>query len=818
MSPPSHFPGCGRKVAFVAALMATLLSAVAAHAQNAERVEAVRWARDGELDRAIARLQELRVAYPQDLPIATDLVVILGWVGRDREMLEVFETIGPDAAFDYALFAAARSARAVGELDRAGAYLKRGAERFPDQSRWAVLLALVYVDGGRFEEARQVLTASYGTDPSDLEGLLAWAYLSAQAQELPAALRYYTEVLKQRPENREALEGRTIALEALGAPFRADELIRESGGLLNQAERDRVAETGAALRLRWGRLPTPDPARRYDATDRAIAILERRVAELEARGDSAGAALQRARFDLLVAYRDRSRMRDAVAVYERLRQEGVTVPAYARLSAASAYLYLENPETARDLYQSVVDENPRDAEVRFEAHLGLYYAWVELERYDRAYAAIDALDREQSPFLGYLDTGASVENESKSATAVAAALARFYAGQLAEAWDRLSPLAARAPAASWLQADLASVARARGWPRRSLELLEPWMRAEPHNVDIKVGQAGSLLALRRYPEAGLAIEELYRVYPESKTVQNLKREWDVHRMWEWITRVEPNYGSEPTAPGVGIAITTRLWSPPVGDYWRVTGAYRYATDDLPEGRETFQRAAAGLEYRGPSLRAFAELTYNESTEDGLGGRAEIEWTPTDQLSLSAVGEIFSRDTPMRALKNGVTADAVELGAGYQFQESRGLGLTWRLMDFSDGNVRNELFPRFTQRVLDRPGLTLTGIVELYYSTNSRTDVAYFSPGWIFTPTVALVAEHVAWRRYRRSFVHALTGTIGGTFQQGFDGEPIGILAYEHRWQLGPQVDLSYGILFGSRVFDGDREQEVAGFTQLSVRF
>jgi biofilm PGA synthesis protein PgaA len=140
------------------------------------------------------------------------------------------------------------------------------------------------------------------------------------------------------------------------------------------------------------------------------------------------------------------------------------------------------------------------------------------------------------------------------------------------------------------------------------------------------------------------------------------------------------------------------------------------------------------------------------------------------------------------------------------------------MDFSDDNVRNEFFPRFKQRVLDRPLFTLTAEVELYYSTNSRTNVPYFSPEWIFTPTVALVAEHVAWRRYRWSFVHALTGTIGGTFQEGFDGEPIGLVAYEHRWQLGPRVDLSYGILFASRVFDGDREQEVAGFTQLSVRF
>jgi tetratricopeptide (TPR) repeat protein len=254
-------------------------------------------------------------------------------------------------------------------------------------SGWSGAHRLLFaVDGSRFDEARQILTVTYGPDPSDPEGLLAWGYLSAQAKDLSAALRYYTEVLKERPENREALEGRTMTLEALGAAYRAAELAREPRGLLNQAERDRVAETEGALRLRWGRLPVADPAHRYDETDRAIPILERRVAELEARRDPASAAvLQRARFDLLVAYRDRSRMRDAVAVYERLRQDGVAVPAYSRLSAASAYLYLENPETARDLYQSVLDENPRDAEILFEVRLGLFYSWVELERYDRAY-------------------------------------------------------------------------------------------------------------------------------------------------------------------------------------------------------------------------------------------------------------------------------------------------------------------------------------------------------------------------------------------------------------------------------------------------
>jgi hypothetical protein len=60
--------------------------------------------------------------------------------------------------------------------------------------------------------------------------------------------------------------------------------------------------------------------------------------------------------------------------------------------------------------------------------------------------------------------------------------------------------------------------------------------------------------------------------------------------------------------------------------------------------------------------------------------------------------------------------------------------------------------------------------------------------------------------------------VGGTWQKGFDGAPIGSIAYEHRWQFGLQWELTYGILFASRVFDGDREQDWDGFVQLNVRF
>jgi len=110
----------------------------------------------------------------------------------------------------------------------------------------------------------------HGPDPSDAEALLAWAYLSAEERNLPAALRYYAAVVRLRPENREALGGRSMALEALGAPFQAEILGREPPpGVLQGAEGGRVAETQSAMLLRWGRLPVADPARRATLVARA---------------------------------------------------------------------------------------------------------------------------------------------------------------------------------------------------------------------------------------------------------------------------------------------------------------------------------------------------------------------------------------------------------------------------------------------------------------------------------------------------------------------------------------------------------------------
>ena len=801
------------RTAGLAAVALAVCLVGSALAQDAEREAAVALARRGELDAAIDRLRDLQRRYPRDVPVAADLSVMLHWAGRHAESLEVFDTIGPGVAPDYALLEAARAARATGKLNTADAYLQRGATRFPADLRWRTTRVLVLVDLPRMDEARRLAEELYEEHPENLEVLLAKAYVHQQAGEPAQAFRLYSEVLQRAPDVRDAQRGRVLALQALGAPVRADELAQAAPGLLDPGERARVAGTRWAMFLRTNRAPSDDPRRGYAVTDRAIEGIEHQIAELQGRPGLEGALL-RARFDLLVAYRDRERMADAVGLYETLRREGVVPPAFVRNSAAAAYLYLERPETAHELYRSVLAENPNDP----DASLGLFYALIEMERYREAYAHIDALDAREPRFRVYPGTGETYGNPGKLDTVMASALARYYGDQLGEAWKRISALSEATPGNTWSQAATASVARARGWPRRALTLVEPWLTLVEDDAELEQERAASLMAVRRYREAEPLIDRLRTRYPENKSVQWLAEDWDTHRMWELSIRVEPNRGDEPQADGFGMQTSSRLLSPPIAYNWRAALGYRFATADTPEGRVDLHRGAVGLEYGAPNLQATGAVTYNASTMDEFGGQLQLRWTPDDHWSAYAAGEIFASTVPLRALKNDITANSVEAGAGYRFHESRHVEVAWRFTDFSDGNARHEAFARLGERVIDLPRFDVFATLDLYYSTNTKSNVPYFSPELVFTPSLIVAFEHVTWRRYRRSFVQALQLTPGGTFQEGFSADVIGAVQYEHRWRWDPRYEVSYGVRAASRVFDGDREQSWAGFVQLTVRF
>src|SRR3546814_6913858 len=95
-------------------------------------------------------------------------------------------------------------------------------------------------------------------------------------------------------------------------------------------------------------MPSRNEAERFVVADRAIARLDTLIARWRTEGDGAPEDIRRARLDRILAYHARFRMRDAVAEYESLRAQGVTVPPYVLAGVASAYLYLRQPAIARD--------------------------------------------------------------------------------------------------------------------------------------------------------------------------------------------------------------------------------------------------------------------------------------------------------------------------------------------------------------------------------------------------------------------------------------------------------------------------------------
>jgi biofilm PGA synthesis protein PgaA len=255
-------------------------------------------------------------------------------------------------------------------------------------------------------------------------------------------------------------------------------------------------------------------------------------------------------------------------------------------------------------------------------------------------------------------------------------------------------------------------------------------------------------------------------------------------------------------------VNARLWSPPIGDRWRAFAFDDYAYAHPEEGFVERHHAGAGVEFRLEDVTATAYGTYSTGELDEPGGGFTLEWSPNDQLTLGVGGEIFSINTPLRALFTDTTANEIGGHVTYRWHESREVTLSGAYLDFSDGNEQKNGGLRASQRLIDIPHFDLTGQVGVFASTNSNQDVAYYSPERDLTATGGLVAEHVLWRNYDDSLVQAFSIEAGTYAQKGFGADWVGSISYEHRWRFDPKTEIRYGVVLGRFVFDGEPSEFV----------
>jgi len=120
----------------------------------------------------------------------------------------------------------------------------------------------------------------------------------------------------------------------------------------------------------------------------------------------------------MVALRNRMRMQEAAEEGEALSADG-PLPQYAEVAYADALLYLQRPGAAREAYERVLAQSPKDVQARY----GKFYASVELEDFATAYATIDALVGDEPIWRSYKDDPSRYDNSERAYAQVTAAQA-----------------------------------------------------------------------------------------------------------------------------------------------------------------------------------------------------------------------------------------------------------------------------------------------------------------------------------------------------------------------------------------------------------
>jgi biofilm PGA synthesis protein PgaA len=788
---------------------------------------ALRAAREGQVVPTIKKIDEWRKAYPGSKRIDYDFVTLLSQAGQHEEALMYGRQLLDFDAPPYVIKSVAASARVAGRAQESEAAYRLLLAKTPDDPEAHAGLAYAWMAQDRTQQAIDYVADHLPKTPSayrhsDIPLLVALADLRERRKEWLPAATAYQDVLRFDPGFLYALRGRIFALERAGMPHLAQRLADGRPDAFNADEKQRLAQAAAGHTVGFGKAQiaaSGNRRSRFSATDAALAQSADPASRFGPR--------RTAQLDRLVALRDRVRMREAAALYESLAAENTTIPPYAKAAAADAYLYLEQPEKARDLYREALNtaSSGDKAEIP-EWQIALMYAYNEAEQHDEAQALADRLLAATPTTSNKGLRGVEAPNEDYPRVAVMSALLKLYAERLEEAERRLSELRTQAPFNSDVRAAWASLLSAREKPRAALEEFTLLQIDEPAFAEAAAGRGETLLALNEFSEAKTALPPLLADFPEDKGVQKFARKLSLYDSPH--LRVESTVGRGAAIAGAESVLDAALYSAPLtrslGDGYRVFAHWSRSQGraDLPlpngaAGAETVfrNRAGAGLNYRSGFITAEAEANRAMNSAEKSGAALGVSWTPSDAWQGRVALDTNVNDLPAAAFRNGVTARALKLNLSWALHESRKLGGDLSRTRFSDRNVRDEARLWWTERWLSGPVFKLATTLAFYGSENSEGERVYFNPKRDRQADLTVTGEWQSARRYERWFKQRVALTGGQYRQDGFRRGAAGDLRYEHEWNRDEELSLRYGIGHSFHPYSGIRESRNYGYLSLN---
>lgn len=751
-----------------------------------------------------------------------DYLAVAGWAGRHAEVVRVYEAQAPRPVLqDYALIEVARAYREAARWNEALVLFDDGDRRFPGNGAFSRGAVMALADASRLDEAERRARERIRQHADDVDARLALVYVHARQAQPFAALAEADRAYALAPSR----DG--VALAYIGALAQARmaepalRVARQHARAVDRALMRRLEGDAAAEMARMAELPSRGEAERFAVADRALERYDQLFAAWRAEAPRPDADIRRARIDRLAALHARYRMREVVEEYTALVAEG-PVPAYALSDVASAYLYLREPERARELYAQSLQSNVEsgDEDARAEDEVGLYYALMESEVFgDASRVSRGALERQP---VWYYAEGVQTRTPSDRRLTVErlAALERLYANDTRAAQAAFDGMVAKAPNNTGLLTAQAQVLRARELPRASERVLKLAETLEPRDRSVELGQGFTSLDLQEWRQAHLLRDDMVRRFPEDLTTLRLDREWQVHNKAELqINGFRGLKSNNPITGSRDHGLEAVLYSQPIAYHWRAFAGAGQASSRFEDGSVRFSWLRGGAQWRGRDLTVQGEVSasrYGFGTQPGAG--LTVDYDLNDHWQIGGGLAYRSREAPLQALQNDIHANRLDTYVRWRGDEQR----EWRLglspSRFSDGNHRLELLLQGRERLYTQPRYWIDALVDVSASRNSREDAPYFNPRSDIGLLPALRATHILHRRYETVWEHHLTVGAGHYAQRGFGGGAMFMWEYGHRFRTNDVFEIGASIGGLARPYDGQRERDLRIAFDLTYRF
>lgn len=796
-----------------------------AHANTLDqrREHAVEMVRSGQVVSGLNRLQALLAQFPTDQKLIADyLVLAYGQpVVHPQDLYRLTQQIQPKTFPAYAQVSAIKVLRDAKQYAQAKAYLAR-FQPLNTQASGKVWHAVLEAESGQAAAAKTLLkNLQWQQLSADDLSLLSYTYriLNMPVQALQAA-----EAGLKKQSSIAGHEQYVLSLMLNGKHHAAEnyllqqQLAQSHPRLLLQVKQHQFSTRiqNAVQAYKTAQLRS-EYATAYTELDAVLADMAAHEPQV-----AADAELQHAFYaDYLYALGQRKRHQQVLKIVQQQHQPIANWPAYVRHAIADAYLATRQPELAEPVYLSLFQEkNYAD----YTVYAGLYYAYIEQEKFKQADQLIQDMDR-QLPRYRYSEAKGvdRSTHEDREQYLALKGLNYAYRNEHAKAEQYFETLVSIAPNNLAYQNNLAQIQRWREKPLTSQQTLEQWNGLDQVSQITQINQMQNAQALNDIRSWRQLNQTLLQTAADDTGVQLSRKELKdrdhfsiQHEIYFSESRSDQEQLLNRLKGSEERTHWTRLNSPWLNEHYQVFIDHQHRQGRYEDG--TLDNPRLGLGVAWSKDRKYASLLLSQSLDEDRVGAA-LDWSHwlNDHWQYHLAVNTQA-DIPLQAMAKAHEGQSYRAGFNWQANESRKAGAQFQLTDIDDGNTRQEYQAYFSQQFYQAPHHLSRATLSGYYGKNKPVAVDYFNPESSHSLELKLEHDWMTWRRYEQHFNQHFELTLGTFGQKDYSNEPIYNLLYRHDWHVSRTWKLHYGIGWGSHPYDGKTEEKTYAVFGFEGRF